>query len=189
METKKSAVSGVFRLPFIIPLAAILFWGERIFLWGALVVLFWVNVVIFKQAPQTLSSVVLPAVTNPFSITAHTNIAISLWNKGFQKTAKNELLLAQDLYRHSDASVLGTTTDPSSLLTQWDGKPIEIQHAYEYWKSVIAQKPDYRDGLIMTALYAHATGNTDEAMIALGRAKQLDPNFEPLKVLLAKLQN
>lgn len=49
--------------------------------------------------------------------------------------------------------------------------------SYEYWKSVIRDHPDYRDGYIQAAMRAYELGLFSEAHGYIEKAKSIDPNF------------
>jgi tetratricopeptide (TPR) repeat protein len=110
-----------------------------------------------------------------------------LWNQGLRESAKNEILLAQDLYDPRKPSVLGVATSPSVLLEKWESQPQELRGDYSFWKLVTDTKPDYRDGLIMAGLYAYQLDNIQEARAYLQKAHDLDPNYQPLNTLIEKI--
>ena len=154
-------------------------------LWAALAALLITNVLAIHNRPSKLSQLLFPSLANPFSIAQHVTTAKALWEEGFQKTATRELVIAQDLVE-SGGSVLGATSDPTALLTQWELEPSKLQATYEYWKSETVQKPDYRDGFLIAGAYAFQLGKTSEAKSLFEKAYALDPNYKPtIKMLLS----
>ena len=83
-------------------------------LWILLICLYYVNV-----SPLKTTAYFLPILRHPFVAKIHIEVASLLWDEGFQKTAKQELILAQDLAKPGDSSVLGAAT----LQDQWEGQP------------------------------------------------------------------
>lgn len=123
----------------------------------------------------------------PFSIQSHMQAAFTLWNKGFYKTAKNELLLASDLYADTKGRVLGVATAPAEILADWESQPQKLYGDYAFWIKVTAEKPEYRDGFIMAGIDAYRLGKREEAKSLLQKAYALDPNYTPLNALLEKM--
>lgn len=70
-------------------------------------------------------------------------------------------------------NVLGSTVTKQS-------SPIEEENTkrdYEYWKTIIQDHPDYRDGYIQAAIRAYQLGMISEAKKYLEKARSIDPNF------------
>jgi hypothetical protein len=156
-----------------------LFFAGRVLLWAALAVFFIMNVLMTKTHPSKLSQLLFPSLTNPFSINQHVTTAKNLWDLGYRQTATRELVIAADLVKAGGGSVLGATSDPTTLLSQWKSEPSKLKTAYGYWKSVTHKQPDYRDGFLMTGIYAYQLGNVDESKQMFEKAYALDPNYKP----------
>ncbi len=187
MAQAKSTFPQISRLFSASFFTGVFFWAERITLWALLIALFYMNISWMLHKSNPTQSITLPSLTHPFSAEIHKQTAINLWDQGYHAIAKNELLLAQDLYNENSGNVLGASTDPSTLLSQWESQPQELTQAYEFWKSVIAQKPDYRDGYIMTAMNAYNLGKREEAKTLLQHAYAMDPNYPPTTNLLQRI--
>jgi cytochrome c-type biogenesis protein CcmH/NrfG len=61
----------------------------------------------------------------------------------------------------------------------WQSKIQEEQKTIFEWEAILKEKPDYRDGWIQLAISYLETGNKQQAIRALSRAKEIDPTFEP----------
>jgi len=155
-------------------------------LWTALIALFCINFLSIKILQSKLSQLLLPSLTNPFSIAQHVATAKTLWDAGYQKTATRELVIAADSVE-SGGSVLGATSNPTTLLTQWELAPTQLKKAYEYWKSETVQTPDYRDGFLIAGAYAVQLGNVNEAKKMFEKAYAIDPNYKPTEEMLLSL--
>jgi tetratricopeptide (TPR) repeat protein len=155
--------------------------------WGLFILLFVINIKVASKNPSPFTSAYDSPLTNPFSANSHIAAALSLWNQGLRDSAKNEILLAQDLSDPGSPSVLGVATSPSVLLEKWESQPKQLQGDYAFWKLVADTKPDYRDGLIMAGLYAYQLDKIDEARGYFQKALDLDPNYQPLNTLMEKI--
>jgi len=162
-------------------------WSWRILLWAALIAFLIINLLAARNHPSKLSQFLLPSQVNPFSIAQHVTTAKNLWDSGYQKNATRELVIAQDLVE-AGGSVLGATSDPTTLLTQWELAPSKLKAAYEYWTSVTTTQPDYRDGFLMTGAYTYQLGNSTEAKKLFEKAYALNPNYKPTIEILKKIE-
>jgi len=156
-------------------------------LWVLLLMAFIFNIQGVIQKPSLLSEFFASSLSHPFSAKTHVSTAINLWNSGFHQTAKHEILLAQDLFRTQEQSVLGIATSPSVLLAQWELQPQKLKDDYKYWVSVVKEKPDYRDGYIMAGFCAYQLNKQEEALGFLLKAHEIDPNYQPLNTILEKI--
>lgn len=57
-----------------------------------------------------------------------------------------------------------------------------------YWKQIINQKPEYRDGLIQSATLAYKLNHIEEAQVYAHKAFLLDPNSSTTQSLLQLLK-
>jgi len=158
-----------------------------VFLWMVLGAFFTVNLLAAMNHPAVLSQLLLPSLTDPFSIARHVTTAKHLWELGYRQTATRELVIAQDLVA-AGGSVLGATSDPTTLLAQWELAPSQLKAAYEHWKSVTQLHPDYRDGFLVAGSYAYQLGNVNGAKQLFEKAYALDPNYEPTAGFLQKIK-
>src|SRR3990167_11082068 len=91
------------------------------------------------------------------------------WNNKNLEVAQRELLLANERMRlqtkktEDSPRVLGVTTSPLDLLTQWQEEPVRLENTYQFWKRIAAEKQDYRDAQLMAGLLAWQLGYTKEA--------------------------
>ena len=166
---------------------ATLFWTGKLALWAVLVALFSVNAIALSHKTLPKAAEFIQILENPFNVTSHVQSALHLHNLGLNQAATQELVLAQDLKNTTPGSVLGATTDPATILESWAVHPQKLQEQYGYWKGVIAQKPDYRDGLVVEGLLAYELGKTGEAKTLLTKAQQLDPNDVAIVDLLRQI--
>ena len=187
MATSKLKLPQISRLFSAPPFRATLFWTGKLALWAVLVALFSVNAISLSHKTLPTAAEFIQILENPFNVTPHVQSALSLHNLGLNQAATQELVLAQDLKNKTPGSVLGATTDPALILESWVSHPQKLQEQYEYWKGVIAQKSDYRDGLVVTGVLAFELGKTDEAKTLLKQAQQLDPNDTTITMLIRQI--
>jgi hypothetical protein len=156
-------------------------------LWILLFVFIVVNAFLASKNQKAFPSIFSSSLTHPFSVESHITTALALWNQGLQDSAKQEIRIADDLFHAGGESVLGSTSPPSTLLSEWESKPQQLKSDYAFWEMVASEKPEYRDGLIMAGLYAYQLRNIGESRKYLEKAYTLDPNYEPLNALLEKI--
>ncbi|MEN9407075.1 MAG: hypothetical protein RLZZ455_291 [Candidatus Parcubacteria bacterium] len=46
----------------------------------------------------------------------------------------------------------------------------------EYWKEIVLKYPDYKDALLQLAVVSYQLGERDEALRAIGKVLEIDPN-------------
>ena len=73
----------------------------------------------------------------------------------------------------SNKPVLGTATNGTD----------EIVAKINYWKKVIADHPDYRDGYMQLASLTYQMGNRAASIDYVEKVLQFDPNYLPAKEL------
>jgi len=86
--------------------------------------------------------------------------------------ARQELVLADAL----QPSVLGASTT-RDLLNQWDREPERLRRQYQFWQTIVTERPDYRDAYMMLASLTYQLSRTSDARLFVRKALQLDPNF------------
>ena len=112
------------------------------------------------------------------------------WDDRKFELAQRELLLANERLRlqtkNPDGSlqVLGATTYPLDLLTEWREEPVRLESTYQFWKRTSEEKPDYRDAQLMAGLLAWQLGQTKEAKEYVTRFENLDGGSEKFKDML-----
>lgn len=82
--------------------------------------------------------------------------------------------------------------DTKNILGTTDTKPKnEVDNAkrnYDFWKTIIRDHPDYRDGYIRAAIHAYELGLFSEAREYVEKAKSIDPNFAGIPTIEAQLK-
>jgi len=63
-----------------------------------------------------------------------------------------------------------------------------LEQEYLYWKQIINQKPEFRDGLIQSAILAYKLNHVEEARVYAHKALLLDPNNSTIQSLLTLLK-
>lgn len=156
-------------------------------LWLALVAVIVFNAIYATTNSSKLSRILFQSLQKPYSISAHVDTAKKLWDAGFHESATRELVIAKDLLT-ANGSVLGATTEPTSLLTTWEQVPVQLKAAYEYWSQMTKEKPDYRDGYLLAGSYAYQLGDVTRAISLFRKAYNVDPNYKPTLDMLAKTE-
>lgn len=113
---------------------------------------------------------------------SHLALAKSYWNERMILPARRELLLADAF----GPSVLGAST-ARSLLHEWETEPERLIQDYQFWLTVVKEKPDYRDGYIALSSIAYQLSRTYEARFYIRRALQIDPNYQMAKEMRSSL--
>lgn len=150
-------------------------------LWAGLSVLISVNV--YARAaitPEVFPSMVA-AMISPQSPLPHARLAQKLWSLGFLTAAKRELTIEEALQSRllgmalPVRDVLGITS-VSDLRSQWENEPIVLRENYQFWQSVVRDRPDYQAALVYTAGLAYQLSKMDEGESYIAQASRLDPN-------------
>lgn len=116
----------------------------------------------------------------PTSGDAHINLAQWYKQTGLFDKAKNELVLASD-----GPSVLGAQYDPKDLLTAWEKEPARLEKDYQYWQTVIKEKPDYRDAYVTLTALAYQLGYKTDVKNYVEKIREIDPGLAISKQLSA----
>lgn len=106
-----------------------------------------------------------------------------------------EFLKNNDLVRARQELLVGLMVSPgnSNLLEQLKlvealiYKPGNIISEISKWRAIVLDKPDYRDGYFRLAVSYYQIFDEEMAKRNVLKALELDPNFEPAKLLLALL--
>lgn len=77
----------------------------------------------------------------------------------------------------SDSRVLGTHSETGPL------EEGQLSGEISFWHDFLQQTPSYVDGWLELATLQIQSGNKSEAMAALEKAKEIDPNSEKLKTI------
>jgi len=169
-------------------------WGEKLGLWSLLVILLTINVVNrYTSAPVSKNT--LAVLLSPQSSQAHIKLAMDYWNNKNLEVAQRELLLANERMRlqtkktEDSPRVLGVTTSPLDLLTQWQEEPVRLENTYQFWKRIAAEKQDYRDAQLMAGLLAWQLGYTKEAKAHAAILQNIDGVSEKIKTMIGVLSS
>lgn len=167
--------------------ATILPFVAKTTLWSVFTALAIINVYARVNLIPSYWTTLLTSLRFPVSPPAHQALAEAYWQQGYVTQAKKELLYAQDVINSTRGvngqTVLGTSTAPNDLLTQWEQEPEKLRRQYQFWQTVVREKPDYRDGYIMLASLAYQLRKLDEARSSLARAQALDSNSSTVQEL------
>lgn len=102
-------------------------------------------------------------------------IEVYLENNQFEE-AEEELKKVEEL----KGEVKGVEAE--RLESLWEEKrekdPKEISKEVEGWEEILEKYPDYRDGWLQLAVLWAKLGETEKTEEALGKALELDPNYE-----------
>jgi tetratricopeptide (TPR) repeat protein len=120
---------------------------------------------------------------NPRSAREHLVLAKQLLDLNDPHRALEELKIIQEL-----------GTFPSGYPEIYDSVQTKAQikkqlaKDQEYWQKITKTRPQYRDGWYQLGVLSWLLGDNLEGKRALTQALVLDPNFEPAKNLLEKIQ-
>lgn len=172
--------------------ATILPFVAKTTLWTALSALAIINIYARINLTPSYWTALLTSLRFPVSAPAHQALAEAYWQQGYVTQAKQELLYALDvintMHGANGQTVLGASTAPSQLLTQWEQEPERLRKQYQFWQTVVKEKPDYRDGYVTLASLAYQRGTLNEARAALALAFTLDPNSPTIQALTTLLK-
>jgi len=169
------------------------FFTARVTPWLGLMALVALNVWARFFLPWPFLPLRLSVLRTPFTSSPHLEYAVSLWQAGLLSPATRELLLTHELGNFSakasvGTEVLGAATSALDLLAQWETEPQRLAARYEYWQSVVREKPDYVDGYTMAAALAYQLGKPAEAITLLTQVLLRDPTNETALALLGALR-
>ena len=172
----------------------LIFLGEHLFL-----VVFVVSLIIAHvYASNTIKGIccsraIYSVLQNPYDIEAKLSLARWYWQNGQKLNAIRETDIVRDMLgstsmpkTNSDSLVLGTMTSKleETLLAFHPAPPIANTEE-SFWKKIVEERPDYRDGYIILALLSYKRKSFSEAMAYKSKALALDPNYPLPKELLA----
>ena len=166
-----------------------------LFAWGALLSIISLNFTMSQQAESPIKRDKTFMVTQPDSASVHIALAQKYWSLQQPKLARQELTLAQEIYQQQkkiSGNVLGIASDPLSLYDQWEKRTGFNSGLYDYWKDIVVNRPDYRDGFLQLASISYQLSKYDEANKYIDAALRLDPNSitaHELKNILTSLSD
>ncbi len=166
--------------------ASVLSYSQNSLLWTGLTIFFLLNVYAKINLTPRFEKELWQVLQRPFSALSHEVLAHRLWQQGLISAAQRELRLAQTLPKENNVSVLGASTEDE--LIAWASEPARAKASYEYWKAVVAAKPDFRDAYVSLAAAAYQLGYFDEAKTAVEKAMSIDPNDTSVYQLIKFLQ-
>jgi len=129
----------------------------------------------------------------PYDVSSYMLYAKSLYENGLENEARKQVRIGKETVTSfpisfspvfkSPEAVLGATTTLDDLEYSWNKKRGEAQKNYDYWKGIVKDKPDYRDGYIMLAFQTLSLQKYDEARVYIERALFIDPTNETAQKL------
>lgn len=174
--------------------ARLVFGLEMALLWFSLAALIAINILSLQKGRPAHWNKLMMLFEMPFSPNRYIDLASLLWKQGDKQEARLLMTSAQTLTPANQpttakgANVLGLTTSPQAILSQWEHEVDQMKGKYSFWQSVAAAHPDYRDAFISLASLAYQLGNLDEAKIWITKAQTLDPNSPTIQEFLKYLQ-
>lgn len=187
-------ITNAFRFPRFprIFTATILPFVAKTTLWSTFTALVLVNIYARVNLVPSYWTAIMTSLRFPTSATAHQALAQVYWQQGFGTQAKQELLYAQDVINTAHGAngqtVLGASTEPRELLNQWEQEPERLKRQYQFWQTVVREKPDYRDAYIQLAAITYQLSKPDEARSWLSRAATLNPTSPTIDKLTPLLK-
>lgn len=159
----------------------------KMILWSSFTALIVINVYARVNLTPSYWTALLTSLRFPVSPKAHQALAEAYWQQSYVTQAKKELLYAQDVINSTRGTngqtVLGASTAPRDLLNQWEQEPERLRRQYQFWQTVVKEKPDYRDAYVTLASLAYQLGKLNEARAGLAKAHSLDPNSPTIQEL------
>ena len=174
----------------------VIFSLEMTFLWICLIALFVINILAVQTQIPLYWKPLMELFKDPFSVSRHIDLASLLWQQGKNEQARNLMMTAQSLSKAGQPAangggtinVLGLTTSPMDILSQWEHEVDKLKDRYIFWQSVAIAKPDYRDAFVTLASLAYQLGKLDESKRWLSKAQALDPNDPTIKKISPFIQ-
>jgi len=145
------------------------------------------NVYSLLHASLAYTNELFTVFSRPYSWPAHIALAQALRAHGSDAQAKNELSLAVDLYTppvKGDTQVLGVSTTPLDLLSDWESAPARDSRTLHDWQQIVSTHPDYRDAYVQMAEISYTQGNLKQTKAYLASAAALDPNGKAVTDIL-----
>jgi len=146
---------------------------SRIFsasLWLVLLALISFNVSLLITKPLAYSDKLIDVFNHPLSWNTHATLAEALWQNGSKNQAIEEQRLAIELSPKEEFP--GNT----QVLGAWQNEPNRQKQQEDYWQTILASHPDYRDAYVQLAALSYREGNLLQAHAYLLKAQILDPN-------------
>ncbi|MDO8551464.1 MAG: hypothetical protein Q7S03_02180 [bacterium] len=104
---------------------------------------------------------------------------------------KKELEIVGRLHAEGESQqkVLGLSSQLSDLWQKWQNQdPEELKKKVGDWENIISQTPSYRNGYLELTLLYFKLGEKDKARESLGKALELDPNYEAAREIKTQLK-
>jgi len=128
-------------------------------------------------------------IKNPADIGAHLVLAEELLKNNRLKEGETELEKITKLQAPSSNI---SNENQVKLEKLWQEKqendPQDLEILIQKWQKVLEEKPDYRDGWLKMAVYLIKVRKINEAKEALEKAKELDPNYEIIREIEARIE-
>ncbi len=152
----------------------------------ALAVFLFLNISLKATINPARTNAIFAILSNPFAVDPHVQLGRLLRQEERTGAATQELMIAADMSKQG-SNVLGATTDPASILEQWQTEAERLAKAYRFWRSVAEDKPDYRDAQLLAAALAFQQSDMTEAARFAQNTLALDPNNHEAQQLLDQL--
>lgn len=166
----------------IIPAGVASFIGKAI-LWTMLVSLIITNILTVQTYPPPPEYTNINALTRAQSADTHMQFAEVYWQNRQREDALREITIAKQLSQQQSRepeNVLGATT-PYDIIAMWEREPISLRAQFNFWQTVIAEHPDYRDAYVTLAALATRLNQGEDARYYQQKAETLDPNTTSTK--------
>ena len=135
----------------------------------------------------------LTVMLSPQSLSPHLLLAQEYLKRGDLEGTERELLIAQTFtttnHLGNNNSVLAASLSPLKVLERIKNEPQRVREEIAFWEKVVLEKPDYRDAYLQLAILNYQIYEKEKAKFYLGKALNLDPNFEPAKEFKKILEN
>ncbi|MBI5613314.1 hypothetical protein HY947_00130 [Candidatus Gottesmanbacteria bacterium] len=130
---------------------------------------------------------------NPYDLEAKLALARFYWQHGQKTEAKKEIEIVKDMLHikdmqetNSNSLVLGAMASKlEDTLRAFHPESQKINSEESFWKKIIEERPDYRDGYVILALLSYKKKSTDMAAFYKNKALSLDPNYPLPKELFS----
>lgn len=138
----------------------------------------------------------LEVLKNPYDLEARLALARWYWQNGQKTEAKREIEIVKDMLgittmpsTNSDSLVLGAMASKlEDTLRSFNPVSQKINSEESFWKKIVEERPDYRDGFVILALLSYKRTSLAEATAYKNKALSLDPNY-PLPAELSSLKS
>jgi len=162
---------------------------EKVALFAVLMGLLGVQIYSFFLPKSKFERAKERVIKNPNDFGAHLVLAEELLKNNRLKEGETELEKITKLQAPSSNI---SNENQVKLEKLWQEKqendPQDLEILIQKWQKVLEEKPDYRDGWLKMAVYLIKVRKINEAKEALEKAKELDPNYEIIREIEARIE-